>query len=312
MAAGRTPAPGRPGSPGYVPQFKRQRWWKRQDAPRTVFLYCCLFLFAVWVLAPIAFTVQSSFAPAGSMTAQPPNWIPRTITFDNYASVFGSATDKSGQYTSEQGGRMWSALFNSAMIGLLVAFSNLVIGGLAGYAYSRYQFRGSRAGFLFLLATRVVPGIALVVPFYALFRMAGLINTPWSLIIAYNIFTLPLSIWLLKSYFDHLPREIEEAASVDGAGRWRTLVIIVMPLARPGLVATGLLVFLEAWSEFFFAVVLTNQLTVPPLLAGYQSLQTFTWNTLAAATVISLIPPVLLAVIFQRYIVSGLSAGSAK
>jgi ABC-type glycerol-3-phosphate transport system permease component len=304
MATARAPYSG--------PTFRKTPWYRRQDAPRTVFLYICFTLFAVWVIAPIAFTVQSSFSNPGEMAAQPPHWIPQNPTLDNYWSVFNSATDASGQYTSEQGGRMWSALLNSFFVGIMVAISNLVIGGLAGYAYSRYRFRGSRAGFLFLLATRVVPGIALVVPFYALFRQVGLINTPWALIIAYNIFTLPLSIWLLKSYFDHLPREIEEAASVDGAGRWRTLVIIVAPLARPGLVATGLLVFLEAWSEFFFAVVLTNQLTVPPLLAGYQSLQTFTWNTLAAATVISLIPPVLLAVVFQRYIVSGLSAGSVK
>lgn len=309
MAAAR---PSTPRPPDYVPTFKRTRWYRRQDAPRTVFLYVCFTIFAVWVLAPIAFTIHSSFSNPGEMSAQPPNWIPRNPTLQNYVSVFTSATDASGQYTSQQEGRMWSALFNSAMIGILVAASNLIIGGLAGYSYSRYRFRGSRAGFLFLLATRVVPGIALVVPFYALFRTAGLINTPWALIIAYNIFTLPLSIWLLKSYFDHLPREIEEAASVDGAGRLRTLLIIVVPLARPGLVATGLLVFLESWSEFFFAVVLTNQLTVPPLLAGYQSLQTFTWNTLAAATVISLIPPVLLAIVFQRYIVSGLSAGSVK
>ena len=246
------------------------------------------------------------------MTARPPHWIPEHFNLDNYAAVFGSATDKSGQYTSEQGGRMWSALLNSLLVGILVALSNLLIGGLAGYAYSRYRFRGSRAGYFFLLASRVVPGIAIVVPFFALFRSIGLINSPWALIVAYNLFTLPFSIWLLKSYFDHLPREIEEAAHVDGAGRLRTIFLIVAPIARPGLVATGLLIFLEAWSEFFYGVVLTNNLTVPPLLASYQSLQTFTWNTLAAATVISLIPPILLAVVFQRYIVSGLSAGAVK
>ena len=102
------------------------------------------------------------------------------------------------------------------------------------------------------------------------------------------------------------------AAFVDGASRLRTLVLIVVPLARPGLVATGLLVFLEAWSEFFYAVVLTNSLTVPPLLASYVSLQTFTWNSLAAATVVSLLPPIALAVIFQRYIITGLSTGAVK
>jgi len=300
-------------SMGHVPGTARKvPWYRRRDAKQTVFLYGAYLVFALWILGPIYFTVQSSFATPGEMTARPPNWIPQNFNFDNYAAVFGSATDKSGQYTSEQGGRMWSALLNSLMVGIFVAFSNLLIGGLAGYAYSRYRFRGSRAGYLFLLASRVVPGIAIVVPFFALFRTIGLINTPLALIVAYNLFTLPLSIWLLKSYFDHLPREIEEAAFVDGAGRLRTIFLIVAPLARPGLVATGLLIFLEAWSEFFYAVVLTNNLTVPPLLASYQSLQTFTWNTLAAATVISLIPPVLLAVVFQRYIVSGLSTGAVK
>ena len=269
-------------------------------------------LFGIWVLAPLWFTVHSSFSNPSEMSIRPPNWIPAKPTLGNYISVFTSATDKSGQYTSQQAGRMWRALSNSLIVGLLVAFSNILIGGFAGYAYSRYRFRGSQAGYLFLLATRVVPGIAIIVPFFAGFRAVGLIDTPWALIISYNLFTLPFSIWLLKSYFDRMPREIEEAAYVDGASRLRTIFVIVAPLARPGLVATLLLIFLESWSEFFYAMVLTNSLTVPPLLASYQSLQTFTWNVLAAATVVSLIPPIILAVIFQRYIVSGLTQGAVK
>ena len=279
---------------------------------RTVFIYFCFMLFGIWVLSPIWFTVHSSFSNPSEMSIRPPNWIPAKPTLGNYISVFTSATDKSGQYTSQQAGRMWRALSNSMIVGLLVAFSNILIGGFAGYAYSRYRFRGSQAGYLFLLATRVVPGIAIIVPFFAGFRALGLIDTPWALIISYNLFTLPFSIWLLKSYFDRLPREIEEAAYVDGASRLRTIFVIVAPLARPGLVATLLLIFLESWSEFFYAMVLTNSLTVPPLLASYQSLQTFTWNVLAAATVVSLIPPIILAVIFQRYIVSGLTQGAVK
>jgi multiple sugar transport system permease protein len=294
-----------------LPQ-ERLPWYRRRDARQTMLLYLCYGVFAVWVLAPLYFTFLSSFTTLGAMTQKPPQWVPQQVTLDNYVAVFTSATDKSGQYTSEQGGRMFGALFNSLLVGVLVVLSNLLIGGLAGYSYSRYRFRGSRLAYFLLLASRVVPGIAIVVPFFALFRAVGLINTPWALIIAYNLFTLPLTVWLLKSYFDHLPREVEEAAFVDGASRLRTLVLIVMPLARPGLVATGLLVFLEAWSEFFYAVVLTNQLTVPPLLAGYVNLQTFTWNSLAAATVVSLIPPILLAVVFQRYIISGLSTGAVK
>ena len=286
--------------------------FRNLNLKRTVFIYFCFMLFGIWVLAPLWFTVHSSFSNPSEMSIRPPNWIPAKPTLDNYKSVFTSATDKSGQYTSQQAGRMWRALSNSLIVCLLVAFSNILIGGFAGYAYSRYRFRGSKAGYLFLLATRVVPGIAIIVPFFAGFRALGLIDTPWALIISYNLFTLPFSIWLLKSYFDRMPREIEEAAYVDGASRLRTIFVIVAPLARPGLVATLLLVFLESWSEFFYAMVLTNSLTVPPLLASYQSLQTFTWNVLAAATVVSLIPPIILAVIFQRYIVSGLTQGAVK
>ena len=286
--------------------------FRNLNLKRTVFIYFCFMLFGIWVLAPIWFTVHSNFSNPSEMSIRPPNWIPAKPTLGNYISVFTSATDKSGQYTSQQAGRMWRALSNSLIVGLLVAFSNILIGGFAGYAYSRYRFRGSQAGYLFLLATRVVPGIAIIVPFFAGFRALGLIDTPWALIISYNLFTLPFSIWLLKSYFDRLPREIEEAAYVDGASRLRTIFVIVAPLARPGLVATLLLIFLESWSEFFYAMVLTNSLTVPPLLASYQSLQTFTWNVLAAATVVSLIPPIILAVIFQRFIVSGLTQGAVK
>ena len=286
--------------------------FRNLNLKRTVFIYFCFVLFGIWVLAPLWFTVHSSFSNPSEMSIRPPNWIPAKPTLGNYISVFTSATDKSGQYTSQQAGRMWRAISNSLIVGLLVAFSNILIGGFAGYAYSRYRFRGSKAGYLFLLATRVVPGIAIIVPFFAVFREVGLIDTPWALIISYNLFTLPFSVWLLKSYFDRLPREIEEAAYVDGASRLRTIFVIVAPLARPGLVATLLLIFLESWSEFFYAMVLTNSLTVPPLLASYQSLQTFTWNVLAAATVVSLIPPIILAVIFQRYIVSGLTQGAVK
>ena len=118
-------------------------------------------------------------------------------------------------------------------------------------------------------------------------NVLGILNTPWALIISYNVFTLPLAIMILKNYFDQLPRELEEAAKIDGASRLLTLWLIIVPVAKPGLVAAAVLIFLEAWSEFFYSLVLTNQLTVTPLLAGFQSVQQFNWNSLAAATVMS-------------------------
>jgi multiple sugar transport system permease protein len=288
----------------------RQRGPLRWPRRRTVLIYVAFVLFAAWVILPLWFTAMSSISVPAEMVAKPPHWIPRNPTLENYEAVFGTASK--ARNSSEQNARIVTSVGWSAAIGISVALLNLVIGGLAAYGYSRFRFRGSRAGYVFLLVSRVVPAIAIITPFFVLFRVTGLINTPFALIFSYLLFTLPLSIWLLKSYFDALSPEIEEAAMVDGASRLRILWIIVAPLAAPGLIATGLLVFLESWSEFFYANVLTNQLTVPPLLASYNSLQTFSWNTLAAATVLSLIPPVVLAVLFQRYVVSGLSHGALK
>ena len=282
----------------------------RRGVGRSLAIYVSLAAFAAWVVLPLWFTAMSSISHPAEMVARPPHWIPQRPTLENFEAVFGSASKASN--TSEQNARILISLGWSLIIGITVAALNLLIGGLAAYGYSRFRFRGSRAGYVFLLVSRVVPAIAIITPFFIAFRVTGLINTPFALIFSYFLFTLPLSIWLLRSYFDALSPEIEEAAMVDGASRLRILWIIVAPLAAPGLIATALLVFLEAWSEFFYANVLTSQLTVPPLLASYNSLQTFSWNTLAAATMLSLIPPILIAIVFQRYVVSGLSHGALK
>jgi multiple sugar transport system permease protein/trehalose/maltose transport system permease protein len=163
-----------------------------------------------------------------------------------------------------------------------------------------------------MIGTRVVPAIAIVGPFFVFFREVNLLNTPWALVISYNVFTLPLAIIVLKNYFDQLPRSLEEASLVDGASRLQTLYLVVAPLARPGIAAAGVLIFLEAWSEFFYSLVLTNELTVPPLLASFQSAEQFNWNALAAATILAIIPPVVLAMCFQRNVVSALTAGHER
>lgn len=289
---------------------RRRARLSRRGVGRSLVIYVSFALFAAWVVLPLWFTAMSSISQPAEMVARPPHWIPQHPTLENFEAVFGSASKASN--TSQQNARIVTSLGWSLIIGITVAALNLLIGGLAAYGYSRFRFPGSRAGYVFLLVSRVVPAIAIITPFFIAFRVTGLINTPFALIFSYFLFTLPLSIWLLRSYFDALSPEIEEAAMVDGASRLRILWIIVAPLAAPGLIATALLVFLEAWSEFFYANVLTSQLTVPPLLASYNSLQTFSWNTLAAATMLSLIPPILIAIVFQRYVVSGLSHGALK
>lgn len=285
---------------------------RRRSVPATIALYVGVLAFAVWILLPVWYLVVSSLITPGQLGVKPFPLMPSSITFDNYFAVLFGNTGGKGIGSTDMGTRLVPAVGQSLLVSSILVVLNLVIAGAAAYGLSRYPFRGARAFELSVIATRIVPAIAIIGPFFVAFRVIGVLNTPWALVISYNVFTLPLAIMILKNYFDQLPREIEEAAKIDGATRLQTLWIIIVPIARPGLVAAGVLIFLEAWSEFFYSLVLTNQLTVPPLLAGFQSVQQFNWNALAAATVMSMLPPTVLVLIFQRHVVGALTAGVGK
>ena len=285
---------------------------RRRSAVQSVFLYLGVLVFAAWILLPVWYLVVSSLITPQQLGSRSFSFFPSSVTLSNYIAVLTGNTGGAGIGSTDMGSRLLPAIGKSFLVSSVLVVLNLLIGGAAAYALSRYPFAGSRKFELAVIATRVVPAIAIIGPFFVAFRVMGVLNTPWALIISYNVFTLPLTIMVMKKYFDQLPHEIEEAAKIDGAGRLQTLFIIILPIARPGLVAAGVLIFLEAWSEFFYSLVLTNQLTVPPLLAGFQSVQQFNWNALAAATVMSMIPPVLLVMMFQRHVVGSLAAGVGK
>lgn len=285
---------------------------RRRSLPATIALYAGVLAFAVWILLPVWYLVVSSLITPVQLGIKPFPLMPQSITLDNYIAVLVGDTGGKGFGSTDLGTRLLPAIGQSFFVSACLVVLNLLVAGLAAYGLSRYPFRGARALELSVIATRIVPAIAIIGPFFVAFRVMDVLNTPWALIISYNVFTLPLAIMILKNYFDQLPREVEEAAKIDGATRLQTLWIIVVPIARPGLVAAGVLIFLEAWSEFFYALVLTNQLTVPPLLAGFQSVQQFNWNALAAATVMSMLPPAVLVLIFQRHVVGALTAGVGK
>jgi multiple sugar transport system permease protein/trehalose/maltose transport system permease protein len=285
---------------------------RRRSLGAAIAIYLGLAVFAIWILLPVWYLVVSSLITAAQLTIKPFPIIPPSITFDNFASVLTGSTVRKGFGSVSLGDKLVPAIGQSFFVSTVLVGLNLTVAGLAAYALSRFPFRGSRAFEVTVIGTRVVPAIAIVGPFFVAFRVTGLLNTPWALIVSYNVFTLPLAIMILKNYFDQLPRELEEAATIDGASRLGTLWSIIVPIARPGLVAAGVLIFLEGWSEFFYALVLTNQLTVTPVLASFQSVQQFNWNALAAATVLSMIPPVVLVLIFQRQVVGALASGIGK
>lgn len=291
----------RPAAKARAPREVR-RGLKRSPAA-TAFIYVAVILFAIWILLPFFYALLSSLTPASHTSGG---------FLSNYSGLFSGHTGSGSYGTSDSGKHLLPAIGQSFLVSAILVVLDITLAGLCAYGMSRYPYAGARTLYLSVIATRVVPAIAIVGPFFVVFRHMGLLNTPWALVISYNVFTLPLAIMVLKNYFDQLPRGIEEAAIIDGAGRLKTMWLIVLPLARPGLTAAGVLIFLEAWSEFFYSLVLTNQLTVPPLLASFQSAQQFNWNGLAAATIIAIIPPVVLAMAFQRNVVRALVAGYEK
>lgn len=282
-------------------------------ALRKIAIYLAFFCLIFWVGFPVYYMLITSVMDPPELAAKPPNWIPQQPTIQNYREVIIGETGQRGDYgTTTEFSRMMPALLNSTFVSFAVVILNLIIGGMAAYAFSRFDFRLGRVAYVGVLMTRVLPALSLIVPLFIILRRINLINTLWALIITYTIFILPLTIWILREYFDTLARDIEEMALIDGATRWQAFRMVVAPLAVPGMIAVGVMAFMEAWSEFFFALTLTNSLTYPPLLMSFRNLHQVNWNALAAATTLGVLPPVIVAFVFQRYLVRGLSEGAVK
>ncbi len=291
--------------------FSTSKFWRW--ALRKIAIYLAFFCLIFWVGFPVYYMLITSVMDPPELAAKPPNWIPQQPTIQNYREVIIGETGQRGDYgTTTEFSRMMPALLNSTFVSFAVVVLNLIIGGMAAYAFSRFDFRLGRVAYVGVLMTRVLPALSLIVPLFIILRRINLINTLWALIITYTIFILPLTIWILREYFDTLARDIEEMALIDGATRWQAFRMVVAPLAVPGMIAVGVMAFMEAWSEFFFALTLTNSLTYPPLLMSFRNLHQVNWNALAAATTLGVLPPVIVAFVFQRYLVRGLSEGAVK
>ena len=278
--------------------------------------YAGFALFTFWIIFPFLWVVISSFMTISELGAVPPHWIPKEPTLSNYKSVLLGIYEGNqiigGYGAGQKAETILPALKNSFVIALVVSFINIMIGGLAAYSISRFRTKMNSSLFYFVIASRVLPGIGMIIPFFIMYRYLNIIDTPLALILSYNLFVLPLTIWLLKGYFDNVPADLEEMALVEGLTRLSALIRIVIPVAIPGFIAVFVMSMMECWSEFFFALVLTDQLTLPPVLIGFENIQQIRWNIMAAATVVTVVPPVVVVLFLQKYIVRGLTAGAVK
>ena len=286
--------------------------WKH----RLVYLPAALIGF--WSIAPVIWLFISSVSPFTDLLSKPPVFIP-DATLDNYRRIFTGATAADTAGVPLVAERVPQALFNSFVVASVTTIIALVIGSLAGYAFSRYSHvKFLQPTLILMMMTRMIPGLAIMVPWFILFSRAGLSNSKTGLIISYVSFSLPLVLWIMKTYFDTVPVNLERAAAVDGCNRVQTLFRVVLPLAKPGLVAAGLFAFITAWNEFIFALILAqdaDSMTITYVIAQLFGVVLYgpqNYGTLFAAGILAILPPVVLAFVFQRHLVQGLTAGSVK
>jgi multiple sugar transport system permease protein len=248
----------------------------------------------VWMLW-VSFTSDPTFLISGSTR----------YSLDNYVQVLTDETLHFVDYCKY-----------SLVISFVTAISVSVASALAGYAVSRLRFPGRMIIPIGVLALSMFPQISIVGYLYRFFSSIGIINTYAALILPYCAFTVPLALWITMSYFSQIPKELDKAARIDGAGRLKTLFRIVLPLSLPGIFSSFLLVFIAAFNEFLFAIMLTIDYHAQPLTVGialFEGLHgQIPWGTLMAASAIASVPLAILALVFQRYIVQGLTAGSVK
>lgn len=259
-------------------------------------------LIVLYTLAPVVWIVSLSLKEGDDINNQ--RFLPTQASWENYRTVFDTTL-------------FTSALRNSIGISLIATFIALVLATFAAYAISRLDFPGRRMVLNVTLAVAVFPAISIATPLFNLWRTIGLYDTWLGLIIPYLSLTLPISIWTLSAYLREIPRELEQAAQVDGASTWQAFRRVMVPLAAPGVFTTAIIAFMIAWNDFIFGITLTSTdraRPVPAALAFFSGESQFQQPTgaIAAAAVVVTIPVVALVLLFQRRIVAGLTSGAVK
>jgi len=276
---------------------------------RRSLLYATVILIVVWTVAPYLWLIISSLSFKIDLLSLPLRWIPARLTLENYHSLFfmrGSESVNARLFILSLG--------NSAVISLSTMSVCLILGVLAAYAIARLRFRGSHAMVLVMMATQLIPPVVLVVPMYVIMRQFDLLDKRLGLIIVDISIVLPLVIWLMRGYFASIPSELEDAARIDGCTRLGALARVILPLSGPGLVSVMIFAFIAAWNEYLYAFIFTNvdAKTLPVLIGEFSTKLGLEYLRIAAAGVLASLPPVVLALVFQRFIIRGLTAGAIK
>jgi multiple sugar transport system permease protein len=266
-----------------------------------------LFVAMTIICLPGLWIVLNSLRPTVEIMAKPPVWIPRELSFDAYVAMF-SGVGKGGIPVIDY-------FRNSLIISITSTAIAIAIGMSGGYAFARYRFRGKSMMFLGFMLTRTVPGIALSLPLFILYARIGIIDTHFGLIITYVALNVPFTIWLIDGFFRQVPKDLAEAAQIDGCTRWQAFWQVEFPLAGPGIASAAIFAFLTSWNEFALASQLTrsvNSKTLPVGLLDYTSEFTIDWRGMCALAVVMIVPALTLTFLVQKHLVGGLTSGAVK
>ncbi|MDI9607263.1 MAG: carbohydrate ABC transporter permease [Atribacterota bacterium] len=270
-----------------------------------------LVIIMLWTIFPLYWVFNMSIQTPIDVISYPPKFV-FDPTLENYSVVL---LGKSwlGKYETVQTD-FPRYFLNSLIVCSGAVILSMLVGVPAAYSLARYNFRGKENFAFTLLSFRFAPGLIVIIPLFVIFRRIGFYGTYYGMIFAYQLLTLPFSVWLMRGFFEDIPPELEYAARIDGYSWWGVFRKIDLPLIAPGIAATGILSFIFAWNEFLFGYILSSDATRPvtPSLMGFISYEQVLWGQMAAAAIITLLPSVILAIFIQRYLVRGLTFGAVK
>lgn len=273
----------------------------KQNKGLTILHRGLVILLSIYLVAPFLWMVVYSVYPTQNLRATPMDFSPGDLTGENFARLMAD-----GSFTT--------SMTNSLVVALSTTVICMILGALCAYVLARFRFRGSQTLLLTMMTVQAIPAIVLAVPLFVLLRGLGLFDTKIGLILTYTAFILPLVIWMMVSFFESIPANLERAARIDGCSRLDVLRKIVLPLSGPGFAATAIFAFITAWSDFFLAKVLTATRTpmLPVRTASFQGLFAMDYAAAATAGVITAIPVLVLALVAQKWIVQGITEGAVK
>lgn len=291
---------------------------KPRELTKLILLNSLVLILVVYIAGPFIWVISASFQGENELLKKPPSFIPKNPTMDNYRYVFTGQVPTSyevkGQLRSRisQEARLIApALKNSFIIAISVMIINLLFATPAAYSFARLRWKYKSGTYSFILASRLMPAMAIVIPYYVIIQSLKLMNTHLSLILVHSALTIPFSIWFLTLYISNIPREMEDAGRVDGCNYFQVLIKIIVPMIMPGLVAAAVFAFMASYNEFLFARFLTTSIasqTGPVIISSISGNPDVSYSLISVCITLGMIPPIILAVTMRKWLTEGLSS----